>query len=192
LDEQSQSTSTHGAPRAVTLNQGSVVFAPIAPTSVATPMGKIQIDANSLVLVMVSQQGLAVYDLHDLHRNAVLIETGTHKLHLSPGTQIVITPETTKTFADINPAQAFAYGSISEASLGGGLKSFKSEFSLSDAIRAVMPLRQLVKSTHPNARRIAQQLVKTTAIIASLGTASTPYRQIPRTNNSRVACLTGQ
>jgi hypothetical protein len=69
---------------------------------------------------------------------------------------------------------------MTEASLGKGLKIFKSEFNLPAAIMAVMPLKQLAASHKPNAKDVAERLLKTTAIVMQLGAANSTYERIPR------------
>jgi hypothetical protein len=170
---------TSGDTRIVTLNNGSVVFAPSRNTIVHTPYGTVKLAAKSLVLIMAFQGGLAVFDLHDLRSRSVTVQSGDHELVLSPGMHAVITHDSIKNFEQINPAQLFGYRGLRERNMGQGMKAFISEFSLSQAIAAVTPLKQIMNSKHPIALKHANHLLKTAAILNQMQTGA--YEQIKRT-----------
>jgi trimeric autotransporter adhesin len=175
-------STSGGASSAVsTLNHGAVVFAPTTATKVTTPFGVVTIDAGSLVLVMAWRDGLAVYDLHDRHGEAVAIDCGARVIKLFPGTQALITRQGVANFGDINPAQILAYRHVKEIPMPDGFKAFKSEFSLPMAMQAIMPLKQLARAKNVHAQRLASKLVKTAAIINDLALSGDPYQRITRT-----------
>jgi hypothetical protein len=174
----SVSRTVSGA-KVVTLKNGSVVFAPSRDTVVNTPFGTVKIAAKSLVLVMAFQHGLGVFDMHDVHSRAVVVSAGDKELTLSPGMQAVITHDSVRSFEQINPAQLFGYSGLRDRNLGYGLKAFISEFSVTQAISAVTPLKQLVNSEHPQAQKHAKHLLKTAAILNQMHSGT--YEQIART-----------
>src|SRR5262249_31399908 len=135
-----------GSGRLMTLKRGTVLFAPSVDTTITTPFGKIKIDARSLVLVMSFANGVAVYDLDDLHGGAVQITAARSTLSLTPGRHAVITSDSVKAFEEVNPAQLIGYRNITSHHLGAGIKAFAAEFSVPSAISAVQPLKQLMKS----------------------------------------------
>jgi hypothetical protein len=148
---------------------------------VTTPFGIVSIDAGSLVLVMAWRDGLAVYDLHDRHGEAVAIECGEHRVKLFPGMQTVIGSQSAARFGDINPAQIFAYRHMKEIPLTGGFKAFQSEFSIPIAMQTVMPLKQLAGAKNEHAQKLANRLVKTAAIVNDIAVSGDPYQRMPRT-----------
>jgi hypothetical protein len=173
----SVSSAANGV-KVVSLNRGSVVFAPSRDTLVNTPFGTVKIDAKSIVLIMSFRHGLSVFDLADAHGKAVVVQAGKHDVVLNPGMHVSITRDTVGGFEEINPAQLIGYGNINERRLGEGMKAFTSEFSVPLAVAAVNPLRQLVNSKHPNAQRVSKHMLKTAAILTQIHNAK--YEQIMR------------
>ncbi len=150
------------------LSRGTVVFAPRENTRLETAQGSIKIDAGAIVLVICHTDRLAVFNLDDCHRDSVKIEKGQNSLSLSPGMAAVLAPDGSLDFADINPAQLVAYRAISDRQFSQGVRVHTAEFFLPSAIAAVQPLKKLIGSNHKNAKRIADHLLKTTAIISQI------------------------
>ena len=125
--------------------------------------------------------GLGVYDLHDSRRGAVKINAGGKELNLSPGMGAIVTNADVPGFENVNPAQLFGYRSIKTRDLGDNLKAFTAEFSLTQAIQCVQPLRQLVCAKQPTAQLVTNRLLKTTAIISALSAGGPQYQQILHT-----------
>ncbi len=173
----------HAAAKEVKLGKGSVVFAPNSATLVDTPFGQIELAPKSLVLVMAMKNGLAVYDMHDSYPGSVKIVAGGKQISLAPGRHALISNETDKGFEQVNAAQLFAYRGINRQTAGvngngAGMQVFTAEFNLLQAIGTVMPLKQLVTSSNPEARKIAQRLLKTAGIMAELTAGGEQYQQV--------------
>jgi hypothetical protein len=164
----------------MSLNRGAVVFAPIRDTQIETRFGRIHLAARSLALVIAFRNGVAVYDLDDLHASSVTIESGPSQIRLYPGMQAIITDATTASLSDVNPTQAIGYRSIRTQQMGPKLKAFISEFDTLQSLQAVLPLRQIVTSKHPEARKVANHLLKSMAILMQTGASRGAYEQVPR------------
>jgi hypothetical protein len=171
-------TRTVGVSRVVRLTRGSVVFAPSRDTVVNTPFCQVKIDAKSVVMLMAFRHGVAIFNLDDAHSRAVVVKAGDSDLVLSPGMHAVVTVDSVKNFADVNPAQLIGHHTIREQSLGKGLKAFTSAFSVPQAISAVVPLNQLLKSQEPRAHKVAQHLLKTTTMLMQMNNRE--YEQVLR------------
>jgi hypothetical protein len=177
----SVSNVTSSERRESNLDRGSLVFAPAVDSSVKTPFGTVHVDAGSLVLILSFGNGLAVYDLDDSHKNAISVSAEGKKFMLYPGMNLLVTRNSVRGFDEINPAQMFAYRNVSEHALGGGLKAFSTEFFVPMAIQTIAPLKQMMSSNHPHARKMADHLLKTTAATIQMKTGSSQqYRQITR------------
>jgi mucin-19 len=159
---------TIGGAHSVNLNRGSVIFAPSRDTLVNTPFGKVKIDARSVVLMMVFRDGLAVFDVDDVHGKAVVVKAGDQELTLNPGMHATITRESVDSFEQVNPAQLIGYRHLHAQPIGQGLKAFVSEFSVMQATNAVTPLKQIINSNRDSARRTANHMLKTAAILQQL------------------------
>lgn len=168
------------ADRFVTLGNDALLLAPASEKIVQTRFGNVRVDAGSLVLIVPFADGLAVYDLDDQHRNAVSVSTSTGHFGLFPGMSLALTTDAVGTFAEINPAQAFAYRNIAAHEIGGGLRAFSSEFYVPFAIRNVLPLSQLALSSHPNARRLMDHLLRTTAATMHLRPGAVQFQLVTR------------
>lgn len=164
----------------MSLNRGAVVFAPTRDTQIETRFGRIHLAARSLALVIAFRNGLAVYDLDDIHGSSVTIESAGSQIRLYPGLQAIITDATTASLGEVNPTQAIGYRSIRTQQIGPKLKAFIAEFDTCQSLQAVLPLRQLVTSKHPEARKVANHLLKSTAILMQTGASRGAYEQALR------------
>jgi predicted ATPase len=173
-------TTVVGVPRTATLHRGTVMAAPSTDAVINTPLGQIKVGAKSLALVMAFANGLAVYDLDDTRKGAVEVIAGGKSITLSPGQHIFVTNSNVRGFEDVNPAQMIGYRGITSQSLNNGLKVFSAEFSVPHACNAVKPLRQLLKSNHPHDRKVANHLIKTTAVTMQLRGRNGDYQQVFR------------
>lgn len=168
--------TVNGETNKITLQNGKTLFAPNVDTDVKTPFGTIRIDAKSLVFVVLNKHTLAVYNLDDDHRSAVSVSVGKHAKTLSPGRHVVITSKSARDFESINPCESFAYRALDCTDLQNGLKTFHGQFHVPVAVASVKQLRELVTSRHPGAKRVAQHLMKTTAILMHLQPNQSDYQ----------------
>jgi hypothetical protein len=172
------SVAHSGKNKVVALNNGSVIFTPSVDTTVQTPFGNVDIDARSIVLVIASNHGLAVYNLDDQHRDAVKIHAGNRTMTLAPSRQAMITHKDVRGFEQVNPIEAIGYRYISDSEIGGNLKAFNSEFSIPSAISAIKPLKNIVSSRHPEAMKFSSHMLKTAAAMMQLKPGSERYQQV--------------
>jgi hypothetical protein len=131
-------------------------------------------------LILSFNGGLAVYDLDDAHKSAVSVSAQGQEFKLFPGMNVVVTSNAVKSFEQINPAQIFAYRNIRSHEIGAGMKAFSTEFFVPTALQTVLPLKQLLSSKQPNARRMVEHVLKTTAATMQLKSKGGQYQQIMR------------
>src|SRR6185369_14803907 len=101
-----------------------------------------------------------------------VIETAGRTLSIAPGAQTLVTRDSVKSFEQVNPAEAITYRNMTSSSLGQGLKTFTSEFSIPQAIYIVRALKNLVNSKVADAQSLTSHLFKTTSIILQMHGAS--------------------
>jgi hypothetical protein len=169
---------TIGGAKVINLKRGSVLFAPSQNALVNTPFGSVKIDARSVVFIMSFRHGLAVFDLDDSHGKAVVVKAGNQELILRPGMHTSITRDSIDSFDEVNPAQLIGHRNLNNRSIGQGLKAFVSEFSVAQAVHAVTPLKQVVNSNNPHARRMVRHMLKTAAILQQVNGGN--YEQVIR------------
>lgn len=159
----------------VVFHQGNVLIVPQGDTVVETPQGNVNIAGKSVVLISVNDAGLAVFDFEDQHKGSVSVYANGHNVVLSPGRHVMITPHHTAEFAQINAIETIAHRNIAGA-VRNEFKSHVSEFSIPTALDSVTSLRAMVQSNHPQAKKIAARLMKTTAVVMQLGGGQGEYQ----------------
>lgn len=157
------------------LKSGAILFSPAKDTSVQTPFGTIEIAKGAVAFVMIDHEKLAVYDLHDDSKSSVNIISGAHVTSLHPGRCAFLTRHIHHDFERLNPLERVGYRSLS-AHERNGTKIFSCEFSTAHAINSIRPLQAVFDSNHPNARRISDRLLKTTAVLMHLGANREEFR----------------
>lgn len=163
----------------VPLSSGSFLCTPGEDTIFETSLANVKVDKGAMVLVMVRDQSLAIFNLHDTHKNAVQVKVGESSLALSPGRQAVLTRSKSDQFHLVNPAEIFQYRDLTRKLLAGGIQMFSSEFCIPTALLAIKPAKQLLASTNKTARRLTDNVLKTTAIVAELNRSTTPFEEMP-------------
>jgi hypothetical protein len=159
------------------VTEGNFVFAPTADTTVETPHGTLKLKAGSIALVMKVSEGLAVYNMHDQSKNAVVVTVGQKQLSLSPGRHVLIGNHAQNDYANANPLELVLHRGLKQSKLENGWTVYSSEFSIPSACYAVKPLTKLMKSTQPEARQLAKRLMKTTAVIMAISPDRGDYVQ---------------
>lgn len=152
----------------VSIKSGNVLFVPSSDTVVDTPYGIVRVGAKSVALVSVTPAGLAVYDLDDKHKGAVVLESNGHNLVLSPGCHAMVTPHHEAQFAQINAIETIAHRNLTSA-LKNGMRAHTSEFSVISAMDTVRPIKAMFKTLHPKGKQVADHMLKTSAIVLQLG-----------------------
>jgi hypothetical protein len=153
----------------VTLDKGSALFVPSKDTTVVTPKGSVKLAANSVAFISVDGNQLSVYDINDHHKASVVVSTGGRDLTLSPGRHLVVTGNSAKSFGDVNPIESIMHRSVVQHQIGGGKTAFVSEFSIPSAVAVVKPLKAIMSSKEAAARKVADRVLKTSAVVMMVG-----------------------
>lgn len=156
-------------------NNGNVLLAPQVDTVVETQHGNVTVAGKSVVLISATNAGLAVFDFDDQHKGSVSVEANGHHVVLSPGRHVMVTPHLHAEFAQINAVETVAHRNIASTTKGGS-RTHVSEFSIPSAMDSVKPLKAMVMSNHPDAKRVAARMLKTTAVVMQLGGGQDEYQ----------------
>ncbi len=157
----------------LTLTEANGLFVPNRDTTIVTHNGSIKVAAGSAVFVSIDANQLSVYNLYDNHKSSVSITAAGRSLSLAPGQHCTLTQARVKEFRDVNPIESVQHRGVTRMTLDGNRTAFTSEFSLPSAMNAMSPVKTLVKSQHKDMKRLANSMMKTTAVIMHLN--STPY-----------------
>ena len=157
------------------LGEGVSLLSPKTDSIFETSFGKVAISANSVVMVVSFEGGLAVYNLHDTKKNAVQIVAADRRITVSPGRNVVLTSRNIRCFEEINPAQAVGYKRLSAKATTDGLKSFESDFNVVSLLQSYPGLRQYTTINAVGNEKAIKAMLKTAAILSQIDTA-TPYQ----------------
>ena len=174
------------SPSSFSLQRGSILASPEKDRSIETHFGSVKVGAGSVALIIAFSDGIAVYNLHDQKSDSVSVSAGGKRIKVLPGESAVIANESIGTLSEINPADAIAHRYVSSQPLENGFKAFKSQYSIPSAVSAILPLRELLQSNHPHAKRTAKQLLKTTAVLMHLQAGGSPFCRYPK---PQVTCM---
>lgn len=150
------------------LENGKAIFAPKHDTIVETAQGSVTLAAGAVALVAKSNNGLAVYNLHDNHKNSVVININGRAISLPPGRHAHISTQERGVYADVNPIELIQHRALQQSQMENGLRVYTSEFAIPSACYAVKSLNQLMKSNDAASKRLAKQIMKTSSVIMTL------------------------
>lgn len=174
------SFETDNVPGSISLNEGAIVVASTMDRSINTPFGRVEIDKDSIVLVICNQDGLSVYDIDDTHKRAVRVSAENKQLCLTPGRHVSISDKNSELFEDINPAFLIGHRNLNVQKVGQQHKVFTSEFSHATIFNAVEPLKELLSNPHGHTKQSTAHLLKTAAILMHLQGAHDFEQHVPK------------
>ena len=157
--------------RVVATEYGKTLFVPQNDVTVETQFGDIHINGGAIVLVSTNRDGVAVYNIHDTSKNSVSFDVRGRKMSICPGKHMLVSRSRGTDFASDNHLDSIAHRGVS-TTVVSDLKVHTSEFSTLSAIAGVLPLRAIVESKHPQSKKIANRLMKTTAVLMHLGSSN--------------------
>lgn len=145
------------------------IFSCPIDTCIKTDLGNIECKRGSIVFVVNCEKSVSVCTLDSPSLGAVHVQVGnSEKLRLAPGRQIVMTKDADSAFDKTNPAHLIGYRDEKEIGTVDGVKVIRSDFSITSAMMAIKPLRGLVASQDRDHNRIAENIMKNSAILWGL------------------------
>ncbi|MBU6455352.1 MAG: hypothetical protein KGS72_26510, partial [Cyanobacteria bacterium REEB67] len=158
----------------MTLERGPLLLSPEHDTVVETPFGNVSVSANSMALIIASANGLSVYNLHDAHKNAVVMSNGSTTVSLIPGRSAALVSTSIKSFEEANQVPFVPYRRVTGKDLANG-KIYQAEFDLTTMVRGLPALKKLVASSDAKQRTSAGNVLKTAAILMQISAGGEPY-----------------
>jgi hypothetical protein len=157
------------------LDLGPLLLSPEQNTVVETPYGSVSVAAGSVALIISSDKGLAVYDLHDGGKNAVVIRSGKDTVALMPGRSAVLTGGSVQSFDQANPIPIVAYRHVESKAVGDKTTLYQAEFDILSMVAGQPAIKHLMASSSPKTRKTMGNLLKTAAILMQLSQGSEAY-----------------
>ncbi len=159
-----------------TLNHGPLLLLPEQNTVVDTPFGSVSVAAGSVALIVSSGTGIAVYNLHDAHSNAVVLSSGGDTVTVSPGRTALLAGPTSGTFEQVNPAPIVGYRRVTSKELDGRGRLYQAEFEIMSMVQGQPAIRQLMHSDNAKTRKTMDHLIKTAVILWQLSQSGEQYK----------------
>lgn len=161
----------------IAVPHGATIYAPEHDMRLHTAYGDIKIGANAVVLVSVTEDGVAIYNMHDSHSGDVMVSAGNAKHSLNIGDHLMLSCHPGE-YADVNPVPSITHADLKVSKLQNGTRLFRSKFSLASAITDYGPIATLKQSATARERRIADRLIKNAAILMQMRRPSAPYARM--------------
>ena len=151
------------------LIKGNVLFMPISNIGVQTREGLVSIPKGAIAWIMETGNDVAIYDMHDsLHTGPIKVIANKKELTLSPGTQVLLTKNTTASFDSLNPGNTIGYRNVKASDLGEGIKAYVCNFSIAHGLTNVHVLHDLLTSNDPAQKKTAWTMIKNATILDDL------------------------
>jgi hypothetical protein len=170
---------------AQTLSTGSTLVSADHAMTIETPFGQVKLAAGSVVLTVLNKDGLAIYNVHDAHRDDVHVIVDGHSMPVPISHHLMITSG--KSYEDVNPIENITHRDMKSDALKGGLNVFRSQFSISSAISGVSALHDMLHSADPTERKMINRLVKDAAVLMQTSAVYGAYKRYSSNKPSLVA-----
>jgi hypothetical protein len=153
-------------------DRGALLIAPEQNTIFDTPFATIAVSANSLAMIVATDRAVAVYDLHDSHKNAIMLTASNQTFALAPGQATVVADNDAHSFEQINPAQWVGYRKLTSKPLGSQSNLYQCEFDLASMVKGLPDFKKMLVSHDSQQRKIAESVIKNVALLMQIGAGS--------------------
>ncbi len=107
--------------------------------------------------------------MHDsLRTGPIKVIVNKKEFTLAPGTQMLLTRNSTASFDSLNPSNTIGYRNVKASDVGDGIKAYVCDFSITHGLTSVPVIRNLLKSNDPAQRKAAWKIIKNATILADL------------------------
>jgi hypothetical protein len=137
---------------------------------------KVRVSKGSAAFIVNSGHEVCVMSLHDGRTGDVSILTGSQRINLRAGEEVIISDDSTSDFHQANPVPAVAVRKQSEQQLADGSKLFTSEFSLLSAMSKLDTLQSLKHSAKANDRILYGKMMKNATVLQLVTAPRGPYK----------------
>ncbi len=161
------------------LTQGSAIIVASQDIVVAlskTKSATLLLKRGAIVLAIVNSGIVSVYNLHDNHKDSVIVKSDDRKIKLNPGQHLTVLASNYLTdFANVNQAKSIGYRDL-KTNTSNGTVTYMSDFSILSAINAIKPLKAMFK--RKDCQNLANQLLKTSCIVTQSSSGKGIYEQV--------------
>ncbi len=170
----------NNTPTAKSLAIGSSLIAACHDLTLTSNNATITLKQGSIVLAVNNGNVLSLYNLHDNHKNSVLINIGNKAIALNPACHISISKHF-NSFESINPIPVLGYRGL-QSNIINGITIYQSDYSILSLVNAIKPVKTLFMSSNKAYKHYANQILKTASVVNASQTMRGAYSQILKSN----------
>ncbi len=142
---------------------GNILLNPETDIVVGTRLGNIDVKSGAIAFIMHAGKDLVIYDLCQTKPKQISILVTKRRIYIEPGRMLVLTGQDVKDFENLEACHHIAYCNVQFFDLNAQheiMKGFIADFSVSAAIIAIGPLRQLSVSKNREDKAIVEKILK--------------------------------
>ncbi len=158
------------------VENGPLLVAPQQDEVIDTPYGSVTVAAKSLVLIIASEKGLAVYNLHDVCKKAVTLTRNGHSVNITPGSHALFVGSAVESFEHANPAQFVRYRHLTSKPIDDATKLYRAEFDVTSMLNGLPAFKDLLASQDQETRKTMVNVLKTAAILMQLSQGGQSFK----------------
>jgi hypothetical protein len=137
------------------LYRGRLLLASHKPVRLLLANADLEIAANSVVYVSDDGAGTCeILNLHDEHRQAVLVRVGETQFELPPGRQVLLSSNLNREFDELNLCAGLRFRGANQLRPVPTIKGLYSQYALPSAIQILPAINRLAKSKTREANRV--------------------------------------
>jgi hypothetical protein len=156
------------------LNCGALLLVPDQNELVDTPYGTVKVAAGAVTLLVVTDKGLAVYNLHDNHKDSVVIDALGQTFSLTPGLNALLSHSPRQSFEELNPAPYVAYRNL-RSGKRGEMSLHQAEYQITSLLRALPTMTKSMTVNDVKKQKAMANVVKTAAILMTVMPGGEPF-----------------
>lgn len=134
------------------------------PMMIETMRGNLWVAKGAIAFVMTGNDSVAVFGLHTPSTESLRFISGKSVVNVKPGQMLVFTQQTGE-FDSVNPAKTIPYRGLTKHEIGDGTIVWSAEYAMLSLVQAVKPLRAKLKSSDPNEKAMARQVLRNGLIL---------------------------
>ena len=157
------------------LQNGLALLSPKELSTIKTPFGVVKLMPRTLALLIVNENGLSIFNLNENRAASISVDNGGLSTNVCVGQSLHISPARVANFEDLNPITYVGYRNVSKKLFAQDLTVFRAEYSIPTLMGGLEPLRDMLSSQDRERRAVANNLLKTVALMSQMGQQSKPY-----------------
>jgi len=152
----------------IALSFGNVLFLPGCDLRVCSKHCQLVIPKGAVICLLTNAYCTCILDFHDSALGPrPRVSAGGKTISLSPGTEVLIAGKASSGFASLNRDLKLSSSDLHVANLTDKGRLFVSKFSMTDAIKSIPMIQELLSSTGAVQKRAAYNVMKDAAILAN-------------------------